>query len=253
MENICIVSRDMRFAYAKELFIKNGYGCEICNPFSVKNADVILFSPKTELSNAELEAVFSGVDKDTIVFTGNKKAVEKLHKGRAYDYSESESFLLDNAYITAQCAIKLTFENTDFCLNGKRALVLGYGRIGKYLSSMLKCLGADVFVYARRDETRLSARLEGCKPCSLMEIGEISPCLVYNTVPFKIVEKSVTDTLLHRALIIELASNPGGFFDENVAVKAAGLPGKMMPRSAGKAIYDYVSSTLSKIRGEKSL
>ena len=35
-------------------------------------------------------------------------------------------------------------------LQGKKIAVLGYGRIGKYLSKMLKNQGASVFVYARR-------------------------------------------------------------------------------------------------------
>ncbi len=253
MEKICIVSRDRRFAYAKDFFIKKGYDCEICDVLSAKNGDVILLSPKSELSDTELYTLFSDFNKNATVFTGNGKRVEKFYGGRVLDYSESESFLLDNAYVTAQCAIKLTFENTDFSLNGKQALVLGYGRIGKYLSSMLKSLGTDVFIYARREETRIDLRLSGYKTCALSDIDKISPDLVYNTVPYKIVEKSVSDSFPKDAIVMELASSPGGFYDEYVAINGAGLPGRLMPRSAGKAIYDYVSSTLSRLREENSI
>ena len=189
MEKICIVSRDKRFVYAKEFFIKNGYGCEICDISSAKSGDIILLSPKNELSDTELCSLLSNLNSRAVVFTGDKKKAEKFYSGRVLDYSESESFLLDNAYITAQCAIKLTFENTDFSLNGRQALVLGYGRIGKYLSSILKSLGADVFIYARREEARVDIRLNGFNSCTLSDICEISPELVYNTVPYKIIEK----------------------------------------------------------------
>lgn len=251
MEKIRIISRDKRFTYANELFIKNGYDCEICDPYPVKDADVVLFSPKNELSDWELDTVISGVKTDALVFTGNKERIKSLCHARIFDYSESESFLLDNAYVTAQCAIKLTFENTDFSLNGKKALVLGYGRIGKHLSSMLKSLCADVFIYARREESRLEALLNGFKICELKSLDIFD--LIYNTVPYKIIKKELSDGIAKDSLVMELASSPGGFYDENVATKALGLPGKLMPRSAGKAIYDYVIATLSELRGEKSI
>jgi len=188
-----------------------------------------------------------------VVFTGDGSRIKKYFLGRVLDYSDSESFLLDNAYVTAQCAIKLTFEHTDFSLRGKRALVLGYGRIGKYLASMLKSLGAVVFVFARREEARNDARKDGFIPCELSELNGCAPDLVYNTVPHKIVDKETSDKLLKRALIMDLASSPGGFFDEEVAMKASALPGKLMPESAGKAIFNYVSSVLSQLRRENDI
>ena len=43
-------------------------------------------------------------------------------------------------------------EMTDRTLHGSKILVLGYGRIGKSLSRMLKGIGADVSVEARKEE-----------------------------------------------------------------------------------------------------
>jgi hypothetical protein len=57
--------------------------------------------------------------------------------------------------------------------------------------------------------------------------------------------KEISDNFSDDALIMELASGSGGFEDENAAVKALGLPGKYMPKSAGKAIYDLVRRFLS--------
>ena len=89
------------------------------------------------------------------------------------------------------------------------------------------------------------AELSGMKPCVISDIDPKSLDLVYNTVPYKIISKDISNNFSKDSLIMELASGNGGFEDENVAVKALGLPGKYMPKSAGKAIYDLVHRFLS--------
>ena len=245
MEKISIISKDKRFAYTKDILVKNGYDCEICEPHSFCGGDVLLFSPKAELNEKELETIFSCGKNIKAVFTGQGQIVKKFFGGAIIDYSCDESFLLENAYITAQCAIRQTLENLDSVIYGKNALVIGYGRIGKYLASMLKSLGAVVFISARREESLKDAELSRMIPCQISEIDPKSLDLVYNTVPYKIVGKDISDNFSSEALVMELASGSGGFEDENVAVKALGLPGKYMPKSAGKAISDLALRFLS--------
>ncbi len=251
MEKISIVSKDKRFIYAKDMLVRNGYDCEICEPYSFRDGDVLLLSPKAELNEKELDAVFSCGKSINTVFTGQGRIVKKYFNGAIIDYSLDEAFLLENAYITAQCAIRRTLENLDSVIYGKKALVIGYGRIGKYLASMLKSLGAVVFISARREESLKDAELCGMKACLISEINPKSLDLVYNTVPYKIVSRSISDNFSPDALIMELASGEGGFEDEGVAVKALGLPGKFMPKSAGKAIYDLVCRFLSQNSGRR--
>ena len=245
MEKISIASKDKRFIYVKDMLVKSGYGCEICEPYSPCNGDILLLSPKAELREDEIEAFFLNGKNIRAVFTGQSKIIKKYFDGAIIDYSDDEAFLLENAYITAQCAIRRTLEDIDSVIYGKNALVIGYGRIGKYLASMLKSLGAVVFVLARREESLKDAELSGMKPCVISDIDPKSLDLVYNTVPYKIISKDISDIFSKDSLIMELASGNGGFEDENVAVKALGLPGKYMPKSAGKAIYDLVHRFLS--------
>ena len=68
--------------------------------------------------------------------------------------------------------------------------------------------------------------------------------LVYNTVPYRIVDKSVSNGFKGDAFVMELASAPGGFEDDGIAVRAPALPGRMMPEEAGKAIFDLIDSYL---------
>lgn len=253
MEKISIASKDKRFIYVKDLLVQNGYGCEMCEPYSFCNGDILLLSPKVELSEDEIEAILLNGKNIKAVFTGQSKIIKKYFNGAIIDYSSDETFLLENAYITAQCAIRRTLEDIDSVIYGKNALVIGYGRIGKYLASMLKSLGAVVFVLARREESLKDAELSGMRPCRISDIDPKSIDLIYNTVPCKIIGKDISDNFSDDALIMELASGGGGFEDENAAVKALGLPGKYMPKSAAKAIYDLLCRFLSQCDERRNL
>jgi dipicolinate synthase subunit A len=198
-----------------------------------------------EYADKELRCLLSRVNESATVFCGNGSAVKRYFNGKVLDYSDNEAFLCENAYITAQCALKLTLDNADTVLRDKKALIVGYGRIGKYLAAMLRALGAVVFVYARRKESQLDASFNGCVPVSLNSnvIPELD--LVYNTVPEIIIGKDFTDMLSNKSLIFELASPPGGFEDISRVISARGLPGKMLQKSGANAISDFVLRNLS--------
>ena len=246
MKKIDIVSKDRRFAYAKELFDKQGYICNICDADAVDRPDAVALSPRQELTDNELIRLASRLREDTVIFTGQGNKLQPFFSGRVIDYSENEAFLLKNAYITALCGVKLTLDRLCCPLLGKKALVIGYGRIGKYLSSMLKGLGASVCVYARREESRADAYLNGMRILDeLSENGVESLDLVYNTVPYRIVSRGASNAIPRDAIIMELASAPGGFEDDSGVIKAPALPGRMMPEAAGKAIFDLIHSFLT--------
>ncbi len=246
MKKISIFSEDKRFYYARELFIKNGYECSIGDLDSLSCADALILPVGQCDNKKELDLIFSLLNRDAAVFTGSKEKIKRLFGGRIYAYSENEAFLLRNAYITAQCAIRLTMEKTDSLILGKKALILGYGRIGKYLASMLKSLGADIFIYARKEKSIADAEMNGMKGIDLCDIPNLYPDMIYNTVPDTIIKRSLSDVLPKETLIVELASSPGGFEDKEIAMKAPALPGRMMPKSAGEAVFDLVSTVLSK-------
>ncbi len=242
--NIGIISQDKRFTFVRDTLLSSGHKCSICDIDTYCDYDALVLSPRMELDCEKLRKLFLKVEGKTIVISGRKDIISKYFDGVIYDYADNEAFLLRNAYITAQCALKLTLENIDTLVYGKRTLIVGYGRIGKYLASMLKALGAVIFVYARREESRLDAMLNGCTPVSLEDISELNLDLVYNTVPDLIIEKHHTELIPRKSLIIELASSPGGFVDKSRVLNAQGLPGKMMVKSAAEAIYSFIDLIL---------
>ena len=65
---------------------------------------------------------------------------------------KDETYLLENAKLTAEGAVFFAMQKTSIALRDARCLVIGYGRIGKELTHHLRSFGADVTVAARRPE-----------------------------------------------------------------------------------------------------
>ena len=103
-------------------------------------------------------------------------------------------------------------EETDFTLSGKKALVIGFGRVGKILANMLYKFGLDVYCEARKETDLAWIRTYGYKPIPLGEMKN-NLCkmnIIFNTVPTQILDKSTLILLNKNTLIIDLASAPGG-------------------------------------------
>ncbi len=72
-----------------------------------------------------------------------------------------EELAVANAVPTAEGAIQIALEELPITLHGARALVIGYGRLGKALAQRLDGLGARVTVAARSWEALAWAQSRG--------------------------------------------------------------------------------------------
>ena len=103
-------------------------------------------------------------------------------------------------------------------------------------------------VSARNPESLAMARAVGCRTFSLDELEEHIGGMKYivNTVPARIIGESALCCIDPQALLLELASQPGGFdknMAENIGVNvclAPGLPGKCAPFAAAKLMHQAV-------------
>ncbi len=171
---------------------------------------------------------------------------------RLYDYLEREEFAVLNAVPTAEGAIQVAMENTSSTLHGSRCLVIGYGRIGKILAFRLSGAGANVVISARKcsDLAWISAYgFEGLNTEKLSgALGGFD--IVFNTAPHKILGESLLSELKDGALVIDLASMPGGVdFDAASglgirAIHALSLPGKVAPHSSGSIVKSTIYNIL---------
>ena len=96
-----------------------------------------------------------------------------------------EEFAVRNAVPTAEGAIMIAMELSEGTINGSNCLVTGYGRIGKVLSEMLKGLGANVTVSARKPSDLSWIQLNGYQAVRTSQLADLT-CkfdFVFNTIP----------------------------------------------------------------------
>lgn len=170
------------------------------------------------------------------------------------DYMKDEELTVKNAVTTAEGALELALRELPVTLHNKPVLVLGYGRVGKAVSSLFKAVGCDVTVCARRADALAWAYAAGCKTAPMKDICRAAQnkTLIINTVPDTVLDGNVLSFVGKNTLIIDLASHPGGVDFEAAArlgvrtYHALSLPGKTAPETAGKDIADAVRAILIK-------
>lgn len=169
---------------------------------------------------------------------------------RCVSFLELEGYLLSNAEITAEGAVYLLLHHLQRTLSGAKVLVIGYGRIGRFLAGKLRFLGADVTVAARRNEQLAELKIRGYQTEVTGEYrdGLENYDAVVNTVPGIIVTTQQAETLKENCILLELASLPGGFpqavQETRNVVMGQALPGKTAPETAGKNLAEAVWSCL---------
>ena len=213
-----------------------------------KNGKTV-FAPFSE-DSISLSDIADTKEEKTLVICGK---ADKDLPFSAIDYYLREDFAVLNAVPTAEGAVKIAIEETKRNISGMSIAVLGFGRVGKILSKTLVCLGADVSVFARKADARAWAKAFFCKAYDFSRLNE-NICqfdCIFNTVPHKVLFPQDLALIKNGAVIIELASLPGGTEASELQkagirlVSAQGLPGKIAPKSAGKIIYETVKEIIS--------
>ncbi len=126
-----------------------------------------------------------------------------------------------NAVPTAEGAVKIAIEETDDTLFDSHIALWGFGKVGKILASRLKAFGAHVTVIARREEALAEAKAMGYRAVSLSLIltENENPQneaildqydLIFNTIPFPVINRKILANCKRNVVIIDLASKPGG-------------------------------------------
>ena len=165
-----------------------------------------------------------------------------------YDYYAREDFQINNALLTAEGALGLMLGLDGLALSGRRAVLVGFGRISRLLAPRLAAMGMRILVMARKAEQRALAEAMGF---AASDIGpfEGGADFVINTVPAPVIGAEIL-AAAGRAHLIELASAPGGFILEDAEnlgasiVKASALPDKWARISAAEAIKDTIYNML---------
>ncbi|GIQ69953.1 hypothetical protein DUZ99_15960 [Xylanibacillus composti] len=174
---------------------------------------------------------FSGTATPTIREKGKSRDI------RFFDLKDDDYLQVMHAIPTAEGAISVTVQETDHTIHGSTALVVGYGRIATLLAKNLRGMGAKVTVAARRPEVKVRAYADGHDVCGTskeeLKQAAAQAVLLYNTVPSMMLDSDVLDSVRKDALVMDLASPPGGI--DHDAGKAQGLHVVWARGQAGKA------------------
>lgn len=170
-----------------------------------------------------------------------------------HELLKDEAFAVKNAALTAEGAVQQLLMDTESTTNGKKALILGFGRIGKMLLPRLRALGMDVTVAARSHEALAWAWGLGAKTVRLGRDTMPKADVIFNTVPHPILDAAELEKLAG-AYIMELASPPYGFdmsLAESLGLRcrsASGLPGKYCPEAAAEIMRDTIYNVLEDLK-----
>lgn len=213
-------------------------------PFS---NDVIYFDSE-ELELLKEKPLFAAM-KDRVL-----SAYPELKGAKLFDYAARDDFAVLNAVPTAEGALECAMSAYEGTIAGSRALVVGFGRIGKVLARLLNAVGADVTVSARNTTDAAYIRALGYHFVNTEELREIRGYdLVFNTVPARIFNEELLKNTDRHTLLTDLASLPGGVDFEAAsalridAQRALSLPGKCAPKAAGEIIKTTVFQIIEEV------
>lgn len=206
-----------------------------------------------------IEDALSPAGPDTWILGGKLSPVLTALLGRLgltyVDYFQREELSVLNAIPTAEGAVQIAMEELPTTIFGLKALVIGYGRIGKVLSRLLRNMGADVTVSARKFSDLAWIEAAGLHTAHTHRLADVIPTceLIVNTVPVSVLNEDLLALVPQDCLLIDLASKPGGIDCTAAgrlgrkAIWALSLPGKVAPITAGTIIFN----TLQNIDAER--
>ena len=229
-------------AYASEILEQDGIlfgdspGPEI--------TDVLLDVPSFQKhgilrSGKNAEELFRHLGSNVRVWGGKLSSLE--FPCRKIDLLEDSQYVAENAAITADCAIRLCGLKLDRTWSDCRVLVIGWGRIGKNLCTLLRDLGAQVTVCARKAPDRALLSAFGYQVTEPALLNGNGYQVIFNTAP---AEMMTSEAIGDCPLPIDLASVPG-LIGEQV-IWARGLPGIYAPISSGKLIAHTILKYLGR-------
>jgi len=283
IKNIAVIGGDLRIVklvgmLEKENYVVKTYGLEDAPEVSIKcdtieecinDADIVI-GPLPLSSNGEhintpfsenklgLEELLSKLEGKTFIAGSIKPEVYEMatkNNITILDIIKREELAVLNAISTAEGAIQIAITETPKNLHGNNVLVLGFGRIGKILSKMLDGIGAKVSCEARKTTDLAWIKAYGYEPINLVELKQHIHKfdIIINTIPYVVLNKEMLQEVKKDALIIDLASNPGGV-DRN-AVKeldlkfkwALSLPGKVSPVTSAEFMKETLINMFKEI------
>ena len=118
-----------------------------------------------------LEHILADLPENITVIGGNLDH-PALQGYATIDLLKDPYYVAQNAYITADCALRVAGRRLQTIFRGCPILVIGWGRIGKCLAAQLLALGADITVAARKESDRAILQALGYRSVDPLRLNE---------------------------------------------------------------------------------
>lgn len=283
MKNISIIGGDLRIVKLVDMLNADGYnvytyGLEQANIDDIQKCKSIEeVSEKSDIIISSIPFTSDGVNVNT-PFSKNKISIEevaKYIKGKTFiagrieeelyqkfsetkviDLLKREELTVLNTIATAEGTIQIAMEESTKTLHGSKILVMGFGRVSKILSNMLKGIGAEVYCETRTTVNCAWIKAYGYNPILLDELDEELNKfdVIINTIPHIILNKERLKKVKKDCIIIDIASNPGGV-DRNSAkelgikmIWALSLPGRVAPITSAEFIKETLENIIKDLK-----
>lgn len=170
------------------------------------------------------------------------------------DVLQDQEVAIKNAVATAEGTVAELAKLMPVNIEGAHILVMGFGNCGKPIAEKLYCMGANISVVARSEKARSLAHyygyldypMDGCIPFHEVDA-------IVNTIPALVIGKKEMDLLKEDAVILDIASAPGGCDgayckEKGIPYKLAlGLPGIYAPKSSAQILLEAMPFGISTV------
>lgn len=249
-KRFCVVGTDARQRAAAQALREAGY--IVTGAEGAGNAETILLPMPMDADQASLARILRAAKPGTLALGGRisepVREAARTAGVELLDYFERPELACLNAVPTAEGCLALLMQMRERTIWESPFLVLGYGRIGRAVADRLAMLGGRVTVAVRSAEQRANARCAGHRSAALSQLTQILPVFdaVVNTIPALVLGRPQLKKLPKDAVIIDLASRPGGTDFAAAASMglraehALSLPAKCAPQTAGALVAQTV-------------
>lgn len=169
------------------------------------------------------------------------------HSVKYYDVLTAAGLAEKNAKLTAEGLLVHLFTQTRFSAGDFRTLIIGYGRCGREIASILRNFTEEIYIYDTDPAALKAARSEHFKILPDKSAFRDHPGLkqlntLINTVPGQPLGDELWRCFPEHCIVFQVASGPLvlPFPLSEHLVNCPGIPGKYAPKTAGHLIANEI-------------
>lgn len=257
IDKIFVIDRsDTRNLYLKKMLDSDGYMVfDFDESILYPSGHIVyIFAPSKKIDETTARKLRSGSTVFLQSMTGACADDFLLRDITAVKITEDEIFAHKNAELTAEGVLPIIIDNTEKSVKSLKFAVVGLGRVGKCVCKILTDLRLNVTPVATSEQESLISCVfitDEFLRRSDLDLAVKNCDVIINTVPAKVLTADVLKNAPSGALIIDLASNPGGadypFCEANGIniIHALSLPGKVAPYNAALYLKERIYRALS--------